>query len=166
MSLGLKLLEGNMHGSIRTELESLLEGNGDAASLTQHLTSCSECAGEVAAMQTQNNLFRPLKSSEDVEPTAGFYARVMQRIEEKAKDSIWAVFVYSPFGKRLAFASLSVALLLGSYVVAQEKLDGDLTADTVVAEQTHYDVPMDGDQAHQRDEVLQNFAAHTVSLKR
>ncbi len=42
-----------------------------------------------------------------MEPAAGFYARVMQRIEEKAQDSIWAVFVYSPFGKRLAFGSLS-----------------------------------------------------------
>jgi len=151
-----------MHGSIRNELESFLEGNADAASVKQHLNSCGECANEVAAMQSQNNLFRSLKPNEDdVEPQAGFYARVMQRIEEKAKDSIWAVFVYSPFGKRLALASLSVALLLGSYVVAQEKLDGHLMTDeTVAVTQVHYDVPMDGDQAQQRDAVLQNFAAH------
>jgi hypothetical protein len=153
-----------MHGSIRHELESLLQGNGDAAPLRQHLASCGGCANELAAMRAQNDLFRPLKSNEDVEPAAGFYARVMQRIEEKAKDSIWAVFVYSPFGKRLALASLSVALLLGSYVVAQEKLDGDLTGETAATEQAHYDVPMEGDQAHQRDEVLQNFAAHSVNV--
>jgi hypothetical protein len=154
-----------MHGSIRNDLESYLEGNGVDTPVTKHLNSCGECAGEVAAMRVHNGLFRSLKSNEEVEPRAGFYARVMQRIEEKAKDSIWAVFVYSPFGKRLAFASLSVALLLGSYVVAQEKLDGHLMSDTVVSEQAHYDAPMDGDQAQQRDAVLQNFAAHSGESK-
>ncbi len=151
-----------MHGSIRNELEGYLEGKGRTAPPSQqHLSSCSECACDIAVMRAQNNLFRSLKSEEEFEPQAGFYARVMQRIEEKAKDSIWAVFVYSPFGKRLAFASLSIALALGSYVVAQEKLDGHLMTDSVVTEQAHYDVPMDGDQAQQRDAVLQNFAAHS-----
>ena len=156
-----------MHGSIRNELERLLEGNATAGTVKQHLRSCGECAGEVSAMQRQNDLFRSLKYGEEVEPVAGFYARVMQRIEERAKDSIWAVFIYSPFGKRLALASLSLALLLGSYVVAEEKLDGHLMSDNavVVDQQVHYDVPMDGDQAQQRDAVLQNFAAHTVSAK-
>jgi hypothetical protein len=151
-----------MHGSIRNDLESYLEGAGVSTPPSQqHLSSCRECARDIAAMRAQNNLFRSLKSEEEFEPQAGFYARVMQRIEEKAKDSIWAVFVYSPFGKRLAFASLSIALALGSYVVAQEKLDGHLMTDSVVTEQAHYDVPMDGDQAQQRDAVLQNFAAHS-----
>jgi predicted anti-sigma-YlaC factor YlaD len=152
-----------MHGSIRNDLERYLEGKGDAVPVSQHLASCRECAGDVTAMRAQNKLFRSLKSEEEFEPQAGFYARVMQRIEEKAKDSIWAVFVYSPFGKRLAFASLSVALVLGSYVVAQEKIDGHLMTDSGVAEQAHYDAPMDGDQAQQRDAVLQNFAAHSNS---
>jgi hypothetical protein len=154
-----------MHGSIRNELESLLENKAAADVLKQHVASCGECAGEVAAMRAQNNLFHSLKSAEEVEPAAGFYARVMQRIEERAKHSIWAVFVYSPLGKRFALASLSVALLLGSYVVAQEKLDGHLMSDAVTGEQVHYDVPMDGDQAQQRDAVLQNFAAHPGEAK-
>jgi hypothetical protein len=150
-----------MHGSIRSELESLLAGNASADAV-KHLASCGECAGEMAAIGAQNDLFRSLKSNEEIEPAAGFYARVMQRIEEHAMDSIWAVFVYSPFGKRFALASLSFALLLGSYVVAQEKLDGHLMADTVAVDrQRHYDAPMEGDQAQQRDAVLQNFAAHS-----
>jgi anti-sigma factor RsiW len=155
-----------MHGSIRNELESLLKGNACAGTVKQHLTSCRECAGEVAAMRAQNGLFRSLEPTVEIEPAAGFYARVMQRIEERAMDSIWAVFVYSPFGKRFALASLSFALLLGSYVVAQEKLDGHLMADTVVVDrQVHYDVPMEGDQSQQRDAVLQNFAAHSGEAK-
>jgi anti-sigma factor RsiW len=149
-----------MHGSIRSDLEGVLQGRAKNASLvSQHLEACPECAAEVAAMQDQNLLFRSLRAEEELEPMAGFYARVIQRIEERAKDSIWAVFVYSPFGKRLAFASLSLAVLLGSYVVAQEKLDGHLLAESTV-EQSHYDAPMEGDQSQMRDAVLQNIAAH------
>jgi anti-sigma factor RsiW len=156
-----------MHGSIRNELESLLDGNANAGAVKRHLTACGECVAEVAAMREQNDLLRSWKPSGEVEPVAGFYARVMQRIEERAKESsIWAVFVYSPVGKRFALASLSIALLLGSYVVALEKMDGHLMTDGVVVDnQVHYDVPVEGDQAHQRDAVLQNFAAHPGDAK-
>ena len=149
-----------MHGSIRNELETLLNGGASASEVDDHLRSCDACAREVDAMRHQIQLFRSLRASEEVEPAGGFYARVMQRIEERAKDSIWAVFVYSPFGKRLALASLSLAVLLCSYVVAAEKRDGHLTDESAVR-QVHYDVPVEGDQAQQRDAVLQNFALHS-----
>jgi len=148
-----------MHESIRNELENLLKGRTNASEVKQHLQACGACAAEVDAMRHQVHLFRSLRAGEEVEPAGGFYARVLQRIEERAKDSIWAVFVYSPFGKRLALASLSLAVLLCSYVVAEEKLDGHLTAESAVR-QVHYDVPVEGDQAQQRDAVLQNFAVH------
>jgi predicted anti-sigma-YlaC factor YlaD len=153
-----------MHGSIRNNLESLLEGQVNGDKVQEHLSACSACAGSISVMQVQNALLHSLKPGEEIEPAAGFYARVMQRIEERAKDSIWAVFVYSPVGKRLALASLSLALLLGSYVVAQEKMDGDLVADSGVS-QVHYDAPMDGSVAQQRDAVLENFAAHNSETK-
>lgn len=155
-----------MHESIRNKLESLLEGNAQGNEVSRHLASCGECGGELAAMRAQNDLLRSFKPAGEVEPMAGFYARVMQRIEEKAKRSIWAVFVYSPIGKRFALGSLSIALVLGSYVVAEEKIDGHLTTNVVMADQqVHYDVPMEGDQAQQRDAVLQNFAAHAGETK-
>ncbi len=147
-----------MHGSIRDELETLLEGGASAGEVKRHLQSCGACATEVDGMRNQIEMFHSLRAGEEMEPAGGFYARVMQRIEER-KDSIWAVFVYSPFGKRLALASLSLAVLLCSYVVAEEKLDGHLTAESAVR-QVHYDVPVEGDQAQQRDAVLQNFAVH------
>jgi hypothetical protein len=153
-----------MHGSIRSELETLLAGgasaNLGAGEAKRHLASCHACATELGAMQDQIPLLRSLQAGEDIEPAAGFYARVMQRIEERAKDSIWAVFVYSPFGRRLALASFSVAVLLSSYVVAEEKLDGHLMAAPSVIQQVHYDVPVEGDMAQQRDATLQNFALH------
>ena len=154
-----------MHESIRSNLESLLDGRASAGEVKKHLASCGDCADTIAAMRSQNHLLHSLKAAEEVEPAVGFYARVMQRIEERAKDSIWAVFVYSPVGKRFALASLSLALVLGSYVVAQEKLDGHLTSNATVAQQVHYDAPMDGNQAQQRDAVLENFAAHGGELR-
>jgi hypothetical protein len=149
-----------MHGSIRNELENLLADCASAGEVKQHLKACDACATELGGMRRQTQLFRSLRAGEDVEPAAGFYARVMQRIEEHTKDSIWAVFVYSPFGKRLALASLSFAVLLSSYVVAEERLDGHLTAEPSVVQQVHYDVPVEGDRTQQRDAVLQNFAVH------
>lgn len=154
-----------MHESIRNNLESLLDGSPSAGEVRKHLASCGDCAGTIAAMRSQTTLLRSLRPAEEFEPAVGFYARVMQRIEERAKDSIWAVFVYSPIGKRFALASLSLALVLGSYVVAQEKLDGHLTGDTSVAQQVHYDAPMNGSLAQQRDAVLENFAAHAGEFK-
>jgi hypothetical protein len=154
-----------MHESIRNELENLLQGKASANDAQRHLASCGECSTAMAAMRSQNELLRAMRAEGEVEPAAGFYARVMQRIEESTKDSIWAVFVYSPYGRRLALASLSIALLLGSYVVAEERIDGHLMPENGAVRQVHYDAPMEGDQAQLRDAVLQNFAAHEGSFK-
>lgn len=152
-----------MHGSIRSRLEDLLRGKRSTVEdqvVAEHLSSCPECSAELESMKEQSTLLQSLRVGEDVQPTAGFYARVMQRIEERAKDSIWSVFIYSPFGKRLAYASLTIALLLGSYVVTQESLDGHLSAEAVVAQDFHTDAPVIGNEAQQRDAVLANFAVH------
>jgi len=116
-------------------------------------------------MREQAALLRTLKSEEETEPAAGFYARVIQRIEERAKDSIWGVLIYSPFGKRLAYASLTLAVLLGSYVVTQESRDGHLLGESVAALEVHYHAPVVGDRAHQRDAVLENFAVSQGSIQ-
>ena len=84
-----------MHGFIRNRLEDLLmakrvsEGatgeRSDAAD--QHLASCGECAGEILVMRAHSDLLRLFRVPEEIEPAAGFYARVLQRIEEHAKGS-------------------------------------------------------------------------------
>ncbi|HEX3684751.1 MAG TPA: hypothetical protein VHU83_19600 [Bryobacteraceae bacterium] len=152
-----------MHGSIRDSLEDLLAGEGFAAKdpgLIKHLSSCMECSSDLGAMKEQSEALQVLRAPEDLEPMAGFYARVMQRIEERAKDSIWAGFIYSPFAKRLTYASLAVALLLGSFVIGQETRDGHLTGDRMIAQQLHDDVPVIGSQQQQRNAVLANFVSH------
>ncbi len=156
-----------MHEFIRDQLEDLLTADApvsreqnDFSGIAKHLESCTECSSEVALIKAQSTLFRSLRPpQEDVEPTPGFYARVMQRIEECTKDSIWSVFVDSPFGKRLAYTSLAIAALLGSYVVTLEARDGHLGGTNIIAQQTAGEAPCFGSQDQQRDAVLVNFAS-------
>lgn len=152
-----------MHGSIRDRLEDLLGADTSAVGrqeISGHISACSECASELEAMKTQAQMLRSLKAPGELEPAAGFYARVMQRIEERTKDSIWSAFVYSSFGNRLAYASLTLVVVLGSYVVAHESRDGHLQGQSMIAQSFHYDAPVTGDQTQQRDAVLENFASH------
>jgi hypothetical protein len=116
-------------------------------------------------MKAQSELFHSLRAPEEMEPVVGFYARVLQTIEDRARHSIWAGFIYSPVRTRLAYMSLSLAVLLGVYVVAQETNESHLEQRRVVAQQFHSgasvysDAPMFGSPSQQRDAVLVNFAA-------
>jgi hypothetical protein len=167
-----------MHGFIRDQLEDLLtaepcaarlprgNANYDTNEAAKHLESCAECSSEFEPIKAQSALLRTLRApEEETEPAAGFYARVMQRIEERTKDSIWSVFIYSPFGKRLAYASLAIAALLSTYVVSLEARDGHLGGENIVARQVTGDAPCFGSQAQQRDAVLTNFASSQESLQ-
>jgi hypothetical protein len=151
-----------MHGSMRDRLEDLLgaEQSTGHGSGSDHLSSCLSCSTELEKMRAQSEMLRLLRSPEEAEPTAGFYARVLQRIEERAKESIWSAFIYSRFANRLVYASLTVALALGSYVIAQESRDGHLRTHSMVADNAHTGAPVFGDQSQQRDAVLENFAAY------
>jgi anti-sigma factor RsiW len=168
-----------MHEYIRERLEDLLAAAApggrlqgsiakhDVEGVGKHLQSCAECSRELEAMKAQSALLHTLRAPDgDVEPDAGFYARVIERIEQCAKDSIWSVFVYSPFGKRLAFASLAIAALLSTYVVSLEARDGHLGGENLVAQQQlNGEAPCFGSQAQQRDAVLLNFASSQGSLQ-
>lgn len=110
-----------MHRSIRDHLEEVLAGSRDGVSgeVQEHLANCEECDFELKAMREQAVLLRNLRS--EAEPRAGFYARVMERIEAEGPASIWNVFIESTFGRRVAIASMALALLIGIYVVSEEQ---------------------------------------------
>lgn len=153
-----------MHGWIRDRVEELLGNKRRSPMLpgevSVHVSECQECSSELAAMSAQADLLKILRAPEGLEPAAGFYARVMQRIEERAKESIWASVVYSPLSSRIAYAALTMTVLLGTYVVTAESRDGHLAGSSELAATVHYDVPVTGDLAQQRNAVLQNFAVH------
>jgi anti-sigma factor RsiW len=155
-----------MHRVIQDRLEKILQAKDrvtGVAELTgvtevdEHLSNCAECAREVEEFRAQSPLFGALRV--EAEPSAGFYARVLQQIEYRARNSMWAVFVSSPFGRRLAYASLAMALLLGTYVVGTESEDGHLTGNVARIEQSApFDTPVRGGETDRRDTVLVNFA--------
>jgi predicted anti-sigma-YlaC factor YlaD len=157
-----KAFEGIMHEPVRNQLEDLLAGKNGVIEQGKsgiHLASCSECLSEFKAMQAQSELFQSLRAPEELEPAVGFYARVLQTIEDRAKGSIWAGFIYSPVRTRLAYMSLSLAVMLGAYVIAQETHESSLEHQRVAVERAYADTPVFGSPTQQRDAVLINFVS-------
>jgi predicted anti-sigma-YlaC factor YlaD len=106
-----------MHRLIQDHLEEVLAASrmGGSHETARHLDECEECRGEIEAMRKQAAMLQELRA--DAEPRAGFYARVMERIESQGPISIWSVFSDSPFGRRIAVAAMALALVLGLYLV-------------------------------------------------
>jgi hypothetical protein len=173
-----------MHQLIRDNLENFLKAEkflkGSAAGIPaefhSHLGECAECTEELRIMERQSQSLRLLRSShgpqEDAEPRAGFYARVMERIERQPA-SIWSVFLDRKFGFRLAVASAALVALLGTYLVTSEPSGPELASTPAVVStdiprgaqaslQTESGMqPEDGvHQQQQRDAVLVDLASY------
>jgi predicted anti-sigma-YlaC factor YlaD len=119
-----------MHRRVRDKLEDILAGDHIQASRDQpdghpesHLDECAECRDDIEAMREQQRLLRSLRLPEEAEPRAGFYARVIERIESQGAASIWSLFFESPVGRGLAMASMVLALSLGVYLLSSERYE-------------------------------------------
>src|SRR4029078_9279876 len=77
----------------------------------------------VQGMQEQTALIRALRAPEDfaADLRLRFCARVMERIAGEAPISLQNLFIESAFGRRIAVASLALALLIGVYLVTSER---------------------------------------------
>jgi len=142
-----------MHQLIREHLEEYLKNSDVPAEFHTHLGECGECTGELGLLEAQSHLLRSLQSAPDVEPRAGFYARVLERIEAQPA-SIWSVFLERKFGFRLAVASAALIALLGTYLVTSEPSGPESAAAPVVFST---DIPQ---QQQQRDAVLVDLASY------
>jgi len=116
-----------MHRIIRDHLEQVLAGPGSAPEhpAGKHLVECEECRDAVAVMRAQAAMlrqWRPPMEAAEMEPRPGFYARVLERIESQTPASVFTLFFDSAFGRRIAMASLALALLLGVYVISSEQM--------------------------------------------
>jgi predicted anti-sigma-YlaC factor YlaD len=113
-----------MHRLIQDHLEEVLSepgGKGKASgSLTEHLASCQDCSDELSAMRHQAAMLRALRTNDDVSPRAGFYARVMERIEAQRPIDIWQLFFDSAFARRMAMASMVLVVFFGVYLISSE----------------------------------------------
>jgi anti-sigma factor RsiW len=162
-----------MHQQIRESLEVWLKGKdclkGSAPDIPsefhKHLGECQECANELRSLEVQSELLRSLRSPQGMEPRAGFYARVLERIEARPA-SVWSVFLDRKFGLRLAVASASLIALLGIYLVTSEPSGPEfgstpavISTDIPVAQEAN--PPEDGlRQQQQRNEVLVDLASY------
>jgi anti-sigma factor RsiW len=110
-----------MHEPLRTHLEEILQGRGVSAvrdAVQAHLESCTPCATELSELRDSAKILRVLRQSEAPELRAGFYARVMQRVEAQGKPSFWYLLLDPVFGRRLVYGTCAAFLLMASFLLA------------------------------------------------
>jgi len=151
-----------MHRLIQDHLEEVLAASrmgssNEGSEASAHLAACDECRREVEAMHEHADVLRKLRA--DVEPRAGFYARVMERIEAQGPISIWSVFSESPFGRRIAIAAMALALVLGLYLVTSEEMS-DRTTTFAVAGEDQPGLVLTPSGPPDRDSVLVNLVTY------
>jgi hypothetical protein len=112
-----------MHRLVQDHLEEVLAETSLQSPASLHLAECAECREEVSAMRLQASMLRAFRSpaADNLSPRPGFYARVLERIEAQRPISIWQLFSDSAFGRRIAIASVAVALLFSVYLVSSER---------------------------------------------
>ncbi len=148
-----------MHHQVRDNLEDYLKGavSQTPAEFHRHLGECEDCANELRRLEAQSQLLRSLAAAKGAEPRAGFYARVMERIEAQQPFSIWSVFLDRKFGFRLAVASGVLAGLLGVYLVTSEPGGPESGVAASVATAS---APTDAGLQQERDAVLVDLASY------
>lgn len=111
-----------MHEPVKVNVEEYLAGSDTLPrEFTAHLLACDECRHELQELRVQSTLMRFLRAPEqEFEPRVGFYARVVERIDNQRQSSIWSIFLEPAFGRRLAVASAVFAVLMGFYLVSSE----------------------------------------------
>ena len=156
-----------MHEPIKDSLEEYLNGCREKVpqEFHAHLRACEACASELALLEMHSGMLRTLREDEELEPRVGFYGRVIERIEEQSRDSIWSVFLQPRFGRRLAVASAALVLLLATYLVTTEPgvpefapaagvaMTGTPPTDVAIAQDTP-------EQQQQRDAILVDLASY------
>ena len=114
-----------MHAVVMQGLEEYLSGTLNPVAqreIEAHLNGCDSCRSEIRSMQEVSEWFGSLRPEEPAAPAPGFYARVMQQVEQqRVVPSLANLFGLDlAFGRRLVFACLLTLAVLGSYLVSRE----------------------------------------------
>jgi hypothetical protein len=162
-----------MHQPMQDGLEDYLSGKAAPERLRAfhaHLAECAECRGMVGAFEIHSRMMQALRPPEPgeaggLQPGAGFYARVMERIENQQGFSIWSLFLEPVFGKRLALASLAVFVLLTSFALSTANpkpvIAGSDGVSVILEEGNRMYPPASGvDERADRDIVLTRLASY------
>lgn len=153
-----------MHQPTVEGLEDYLAGKPQSARLVRfhnHLAGCQGCRDLVSALAEQSALLRELRAPESMDPTPGFYARVMDRIDAQSSLSLWSVFLEPVFGRRFLYAALSLLVALGTAVVSSNMSLRDMN--DAVAYELEVSTTPGVDADHDRAVVFANLAAYSGS---
>ncbi len=151
-----------MHEIVREYLEEHLRSKGMSGRLHDfhaHLSDCGQCREMVTRMEETSQLFDVLRLRTEQEPGPGFYARVMNKIDAEKRPSIWSLLLDPVFGKRLVYASLTLVVVLGSYMYSSENAElANAGPEVILSNQGSTDVKSasEGD----RDVILVNLATY------
>jgi anti-sigma factor RsiW len=153
-----------MHQPIRERLEEYLDGMIDAGGVREiedHLASCKQCRNAVDEMRRQSELLKILCPPAEMEPAPGFYARVIDRIESQKTPSVWNALMEPALAKRIAYASLTLLVLMGTLAVSVDR-EEDMVASSpeIIMSEEPVMPPFGVDQQRDRDVVLVNLATY------
>lgn len=152
-----------MNKPIVNGLEKYLSGELRGEELARFEAMLDRMPGgrrQVDGYREQGELLRTLRAPRELDPAPGFYGRVMERIEQQAASSPWAVFFEPFFARKLVYASLALLVVLSSAVVTStqrpamhEAVPMEFVAGSMMP-------PAPGEnQEHDRQVVFANLAA-------
>lgn len=110
-----------MHEPIQSQLEDILQGqlrSEKRTAVEAHLAACKDCAMELREMRMHSGALKALRVADVPEPAAGFYARVLQRVDAQVRPSFWHLLLDPVFGQRLVYATGALFLLMASFLLA------------------------------------------------
>lgn len=152
-----------MHAVVMDSLEDYLSGLLEPAerrTVEAHLSTCDDCREAVAGMQQVSLLFGSLHSDQVIEPSARFYAGIVQQVhaQRRTAPSFAGLFALDfAFGRRLVFASLLTLAVAGSYLVTREAgSPGGVSPNSVMAQQNSPGFDSD----HAPDKMLATLTAY------
>jgi anti-sigma factor RsiW len=151
-----------MHEPVIQHLEEYLHDGGRVAEVEAHLSKCDECRRELDAMRLQSALFRALRAPQELEPPPNFYTKVMGRVESQTRPSVWGLFGESLFAKRLAYASATFLMLLGTVLATstqEEDMAAYTTPELILAGEVQPE-PVSMDPQKDRDVILVKLATY------
>ncbi len=154
-----------MHSLIQERLEDLLAGpmpDSGSPEVGRHLEACAECRDEFALLQTHARMLQTLRASEELEVRAGFYARVLNRIDAQKPAGGWLTLLQSPFAFRIALASVVLTLMMGTYLFTTSEDQAPEMAQQVEMQVIHEDqLPIiEAGQPRDPDSVLVSLASY------
>jgi hypothetical protein len=151
-----------MHEAILNELEGYLSGDQVSRSFTQHLEVCPPCAEEVCEMEEISFSLQSLRMEEPaaVQPSLGFYAKVARTIETEQKSPLWGLFAPDlEFFRKVAFASLMLLAVMGSYLVSRES-DFATATESEQAMLTEHNSTVPHESPADRQHIMVTLAAY------